>query len=109
MTTRQLLKEISTQLQSLGILASADQAIGFLKAWQDEDQEVIECLADCVSNHPEWLYGWTQTGCNDPYHCGNFNWLLFLMLENKPMLAVDCFCIWRETEFTICETALSPA
>ena len=102
MTTRQLIKEISAELQSMGILASEAQALGFLKAWQDENEDVIECLADCVSNRPEWLYGWLLSG--ETLDRNNFTWLKFLIIENRPSLAEDHFSIWRETEFELCAT-----
>ena len=108
MTTRLLLKGVSSELQSLGILKSPNQVLGFLKAWQDEDPEVIECLADCMSQHPDWLYGWLLIGSIEPNHCTNFNWLRFLMLENKPMLAVDKFTTFKDMAFGL-EFVCGPA
>ena len=103
MTTRQLLKEVSTELQNLGILGSPGQALGFLKAWQDEDPEVIECLADCVANHSDWLYGWLTT--SQQFQLSGFTALRWLMLENKPMLAVDNFFIYIDMSWQLCAPA----
>jgi hypothetical protein len=106
MTQRQLLKETAAHLQSLGILTCDAQTLGFLKAWQDEDPEVIECLANCISKHPDWLYGWLLSG--ETPERTNFTWLRFLIVENKPMMAVDNFCFFMNMAFALHESICGP-
>jgi hypothetical protein len=100
--TYQLLRQVSYKLQSLDILKSSNQINKFICVWQGESDEVIECLADCIENHPDWLYGWLMSSEGSSRQAPM--WLRFMILSNRPSLAVDHFSIFQETKF-ICQEA----
>jgi hypothetical protein len=103
MSNYQILSQAGAKLQSLDILHSASQVNKFVFDWAHESQEVIDCLADCIEYHPHWLYGWLMSseGCEHQ----NYMWLRYMILSNRPSLAVDHFSIFQETKF-VCEDAL---
>jgi hypothetical protein len=107
MSNYQLLSKAGAKLQSLDILHSASQVNKFVFDFANENQEVIECLVDCIENHPGWLYGWLRSSEGSEHEY--FIWLRYMILTNRPSMAVDHFSIFQETKFIcsedICETA----
>ena len=99
----QLLKQASLKLQLLDILKSCSQVNKFIYAWEDESQEIVECLADCIENHPDWLYGWLMSSEGSEHQ--SYMWLRYMILNNRPSLAVDHFSIFQETKFVCQEDA----
>jgi hypothetical protein len=97
--TYQLLRQVSGKFQFLNILKSSSQVNKFICMWQDESDEVIECLADCIENHPDWLYGWLMSSEGSSHQAPM--WLRFMIISNRPSLAVDHFSIFQETRFIV--------
>jgi hypothetical protein len=103
MSNYQLLSKAGAKLQCLDILHSSSQVNQFVGTWAHESDEVIECLADCIENHPDWLYGWLMSseGCQHQVYM----WLRYMILSNRPSLAFDHFSIFQETKFICLEDA----
>jgi hypothetical protein len=103
MTKNELLQPGAAKLRSLDILKSSNQVNKFLIYFEGESQEVCECLADCIENHPDWLYGWLMSSEGSAHQAQM--WLRFMLLTNRPSLAVDHFSIFPETKFVCQEMA----
>jgi len=103
MTKNEFLKPSAAKLQSIDILKSSSQVQKFLTYWNDESQDVCECLADCIENHPDWLYGWLMSSEGSAHQA--YMWLRFMIISNRPSLAADHFLIFQETKFIFQEAA----
>jgi hypothetical protein len=103
MSNYQLLSKAGAKLQCLDILHSSSQVNKFIFAFAHENQEIIECLVDCIENNSDWLYGWLMSSEGSEHE--NFIWLRYMILSNRPSLAVDHFSIFQETKFVCREDA----